>query len=470
MPDRSLQHNAAPDLDRWVRARRRDQHRAEVAAGILSHARRLRWPKERLDAERQRALQALLAHAQSHSPFHAERLAGLRPAEFSEARLPELPAMTKQDMMGNFSEAVTDRRLTAEVVDQHLAAVEEGGDEYLFDRYRTIVTSGSSGLRGTFVYDWDAWATLGLMASRSRMSMPDGSPRPPGSAAVNLLGSGAATLSSAMSSFLADPADPVRHLPMTIPVPEILAALEAAQPVLLSAYPSALDLLVREARAGHLRIAPRWVESGGEMLAERTRDDVRELWGAEIDDCWGLSEGIYAFSCPARRAMHLPDDLVVVEPVDLDGRPVGPGEPADKVYVTNLFNLTQPLIRYEIPDGLTLYDDHCRCGSSHRRIEALTGRSDQVFHYAGLVVYPMVLGFVLEEEPGLREYQVEQTDRGVLVRVVVESATETEAIRRRTLGVLGAAGLPDPEVTVDRVSRIDRLPSGKLRQFIARPD
>ncbi len=357
-----------------------------------------------------RALRLLLAFAKEHSPYHAKRLADVEPAELTEAQLPHLPVMTKNDMMANFSEVMTDRRLTADMVERHLAALDRGADCYLLDQYRVITTSGSSGLRGIYVYGWDQWTTLGLMASRSRMAMLDGTSRPPGSATVNLLGSGLTTLSSAMSSFLADPDDPSIHLPMTTPIPDMIAILEAAQPVLLQAYPSALDLLVHEARANRLHIAPRFVESGGEMLSERTREDVRELWGAGIDDCWGLSEGIYAFQCPAGGSMHLPDDLVIVEPVDLEGHVVPPGEPAAKVYVTNLYNVAQPLIRYEIPDGLTVHEGICACGSAHRRIAALAGRSDQVFRYEdGVTVYPMVLGFAIEEERGLIEYQFRQT-------------------------------------------------------------
>jgi phenylacetate-coenzyme A ligase PaaK-like adenylate-forming protein len=439
-----------------------------VAEGILSHARRLRWSVSRLEAERQRALRALLSFATEHSPFHADRLAGIDLAEFTEEQLPSLPVMTKRDMMAGFSEVVTDPRLTSDLVDHYLLAVDQGADDYLLDRYRVITSSGSSGLRGSYVYGWDDWTTLGLMASRSRLSMVDGHPRPPGSATVNLFGSGPTTLSSAMSSFLAPEDDPFMHVPMITPVPELVAILEAARPVVLQAYPSALDLLIHEARCNRLHIHPRYVESGGELLTERTRGDVREIWGAEIDDCWGLSEGIYAFSCPAAGGMHLPDDLIIVEPVDLEGNPVPPGKAAAKVYVTNLYNYTQPLIRFEVADGLTVFEGQCDCGSAHRRIDRLTGRNDMVFEYGeGVRIYPMVLGFAVELERGLIEYQVRQTRRGVIIRAVMEPSVRTESLHRRARAVLDEAGLVNPDVTVELVDHIDRLPSGKLRQFIA---
>jgi phenylacetate-coenzyme A ligase PaaK-like adenylate-forming protein len=289
-----------------------------------------------------------------------------------------------------------------------------------------------------------------------------------------------------MNSFLSGPEEPLLQIPMTTATPTLVERLNAAQPVLVQAYPTALDLLVRETRAGRLHIAPRYVESGGELLSERTRRDVREVWGAEIDDCWGLSEGIYAFSCrgagaagdgesrpttlPASSALHLPDDLVIVEPVDVDGNVVPAGEPAAKVYVTNLYNRTQPLIRFEVADALTVLDGSCPCGSAHRRITALTGRNDLVFIYDNDVhVYPMILGFVLEEETGLIEYQVRQTRRGLTIKAVTQPGTPIDRLRGEVAAALSAAGLDGAEVMMERVDRIERGPSGKLLQFIPLP-
>ncbi len=147
-----------------------------------------------------------------------------------------------------------------------------------------------------------------------------------------------------------------------------------------------------------------------------------------------------------------------------------PGAPASKIYVTNLSNHTQPLIRFEVSDGLTLLEDPCPCGSAHRRIDALVGRSDQVFDYGGGVqVYPIILGLALDEHPGLTEYQVAQTRHGVRVRVVAEPSTGIGVFEQTAKAVLLAAGLPEPEVVIEPVDRIERLPSGKLRQFVTAP-
>lgn len=445
----------------------RQSHRADVAAGVLAHAKRLRWSPSRLAVERQDRLRDLLAWAIEHSPFHGERLVGVDPAHFTEDQLPSLPVMTKDDLMDDFSWVVTHPQLSLEVVENFVEHVDDS--EYLADRFRAVTSSGSSGRRGVFVYDWDEWTTLALMQSRARLGTADNVPRPPGAATASLFAGAGAHLSRVMRTFLAEPGDPVHHLPMTLPVAQVVAGLNAAQPDLLMGYPSALDLVVREARAGRLRISPRHVETGGELLMERTRQAVRELWGVEIDDSWAVVEGAYAFSCPAGRAMHLPDDLIIIEPVDLAGRPVAPGQPAAKLYLTNLYNLTQPLIRFEIADGLTVLDGICACGSAHRRITDLTGRADIVFEYENdVTVQPMVLRLELHDERHVTEYQVRQTARGACVKVVTDRPEDLDQIRDRLVRTLQVAGLPDPDVTVEAVGRLERLAAGKLRQFIPR--
>jgi len=165
--------------------------------------------------------------------------------------------------------------------------------------------------------------------------------------------------------------------------------------------------------------------------------------------------------------MHLPDDLVIVEPVDIDGNPVPPGTPAAKVYITNLYNHTQPLIRFEVADALTVFEGPCPCGSAYRRIDALTGRNDLVFEYGNEIrVYPMVLGIALDAERGLVEYQVRQTQRGVLIRAVAEPDFSARGLSDRVENALRDVGLADPEIAIEFVDHIERLPSGKLRQFV----
>jgi phenylacetate-coenzyme A ligase PaaK-like adenylate-forming protein len=359
------------------------RQRADLSDGLFSAVRRLRWSAERLGADRERRLRELLAWSAERSQFHAERLADIDVDHFTEEDLPSLPIMTKADLMDNFDQVMTDPALTLDVVNAHIDNLEEDG--YLLDRYRVVVTRGTTGPRGLFVYGWEDWTTLVLIATRWRGR--DGDSLPLDASVGSLFPSDSRHVSGALHAFLSgmpgDGAPPVTHLPPSLPLAEIVAGLNAAQPVVLQGYPSAIGLVAREAKAGRLKISPKRVSTSGEQCTDEVRAAVADAWGIEIHNYWGCSEGVYAFPCEAGDAMHLPDDLAIIEPIDRQGKVVAPGQPADRVLLTNLYNRTEPLIRYEITDAMTLLAGICGCGCAHRRITDLAGRTDAVFTHDG---------------------------------------------------------------------------------------
>ena len=143
----------------------RRRHVADFEAMLPEYAGRIGWSADRVARERLRALRALLAAAR-RSPWHRERLAGLDTGAFGEADVASLPVMTKTDLMDNFDDIVTDRRLTRELCERHLG--ELAGEAYLLGEYHVVASGGSSGQRGVFVYGWDAWAICWASMVRSR--------------------------------------------------------------------------------------------------------------------------------------------------------------------------------------------------------------------------------------------------------------------------------------------------------------
>ena len=85
--------------------------------------------------------------------------------------------------------------------------------------------------------------------------------------------------------------------------------------------------------------------------------------------------------------------------------------PSSKVLVTDLHNLTQPLIRYELTDRFT---QAAPAEGGWLRV-GVDGRADDLFRYAAASVHPFVIGAVLARAPAVREFQVRQTDRGAAV-------------------------------------------------------
>jgi phenylacetate-CoA ligase len=246
-----------------------------------------------------------------------------------------------------------------------------------------------------------------------------------------------------------------------------VAGLNDLQPDFMLCYPSVLHALAHEAAAGRLRIAPRRVLAGAEPLLPEIRAAAELAWGATVINIYGTSEGGgTAVGCD-RGSTHISEDQLIVEPVDLAGRHVLPGERAAKMYLTNLYNPVLPLIRFEITDEVMVLPGWCRCGSAHRRIADVQGRLDDVFTYQGRRVHPHLFRTALGREAGIVEYQVRQTPAGAAIAVRCSAPVSLDGLRDRVAAGLADAGLERPQVTVEIVDRFER-PGGpaKLKRFI----
>ena len=442
-------------------------HVADAMAMMPQHVERLGWPAERLAAHRRDALRLLVGTAQIRSPWHRRRLAGVDPDRLELEGLAALPVMTKDDLMANFDDIVTAPELRLDVLETHLEGLTE--DAYLFDRYHVIASGGSSGRRGVFVYDWDEWTLFYVGIARYELWQQQiEQDKYPGPLVMAAVAAGRAShASKAMFQTFSSPDQVIRPLPVTLPIAEIVDGLNQIQPDVLMSYPSALLGLASEAAAGRLRISPRRIRVGAEPLLPEIREAAEETWGVPVLNSYGASEaGGMAISCDHGPGLHLVEDLTIVEAVDDAGRPVGPGERSAKLYVTNLYNTTLPLIRYELTDEVTLTGEPCPCGSAHRVISDPQGRLDDTFRYGDLDVHPLVFRSPLGLRRHIVEYQVHQTSQGADIALCCTGPVDLGILRAELVGKLATVGLADAEVTLTPVDRLDRQDTGKLKRFI----
>jgi phenylacetate-CoA ligase len=449
-------------------AGRRSERLARFRADLLPHIDRLAWDRARLRAHQLHRLRALLRQAKLRSPFHAERLAEVDPDRVGLDDLAALPTMTKAEMMAAFDEVVTDPRLSRSLVEAHLAATATEPTELLGD-YVVLASGGSSGERGVFVFDGHALVEYALGLTRTGLGrlLHLGAP-PPGGFPMAMVAAGAAVHASrAGAALFTGDLLAITSVPVTLPLPEIVARLNHLQPLILQGYPSVLSLLAGEQAAGRLRIAPRSVTGSSEQFPADVRARVAATFGVGVADQLGATEGVVGVSAPDDPAIVLASDLAIVELVDDDNRPVPPGTASAKALVTNLFNLTQPLIRYELSDrfvGQPDADDH-----GHLRV-TVEGRADDLLRYGGLVVHPLVVRSVLVSTPEAVEYQVRQTARGIDMAVIAPDGLDERSLAGRLTAALQGAGLASPDVSVRRVAALDRHPrTGKAKRFITSP-
>lgn len=180
--------------------------------------------------------------------------------------------------MANFDEIVTDPRLTLDLVESHLASL--SSDAYLMNRYHALASSGSSGRRGVFVFDWSEWAMRWLSNVRVILHACTDDANA-GSAPVMAMVAAADPThgTSALSQTFSTPRFRVARFPVNSALDDTVTGLNGVQPSALVGYPSSLLPLTTEARAGRLRIRPRCVVTTSEPLTDEARATLEETWG-----------------------------------------------------------------------------------------------------------------------------------------------------------------------------------------------
>ena len=422
-----------------------------------------RAPEAERARGRQERLDALVRHARERSPFYREHL----PPPSGHVDLASLPTVDKATLMARFDDVVCDRRLRRDDLLRYLAA--EPGGPYL-DTYRVVSTSGSSGSPGLFVCDDGAWAVyvaqfLRVLGFTGRAWDEPGT-RVGVVAAVNPRhASSQVAMTFARLGILR-----LQPLPVTLPMAQIVAGLNEYQPDMLHAYASYAALLADEQLAGRLRIAPHTVTCSSELLTPGMAARVEAAFGVAPYDVYATTEGLWAGQCERHAGLHLFEEHVVVENVDADGRPVPDGEPGARVLLTNLFNRVQPLIRYEIPDVVTIEPEPCACGRTLRRMRSVQGRSDDVLRLDGVEVHPLQFA-ALAADPDVREFQVRQSGDRLRLRIVPAGGVAVADIAGRLGEHVSAAlrglGVAHPQVTVEPCTELPRSPGGKLQLVVA---
>ena len=435
-----------------------------VGSRMPEHIARLGWDAGRLAACQRDRLRALLARAIAGSPFHAGRLRGVDPDRFELADLARLPVMTKAEMMANFDAATTDRRLTQDLVERHLARCVTDPSLLLGD-YVVLLSGGSSGQRGLFVQAVDEYAEFAASVTRRGMAAAlAAGGLPPEGLVIGMVGAGSPVHSSGLAAVTAT-RPPVRLVsaPASLPVAGIVRRLNAAQPPNLLAYAAKLAELAREQRDGRLKLNLRSVASFAETISLPERIAVTEAFGVPVIDTFASTEGLVGHSEPGGTVLTFAGDTCIAECTDDEGRPVPDGMASSQVLVTNLHNLTQPIIRYELTDRFTPAGTS-EGGALRASVE---GRSDDLFRYAEASVHPFVIGAPLLHAPAVREFQVRQSELGADIAAVIDGDFDPSAMVAVIRRSLRQAGLARPQVGFRRVGALDRDPmTSKCRRFI----
>ena len=460
---------------------------------IFSMLRANQATMEKTAGIRERRFRRLLRTAVAKSPFYRDLYRGI---DVETCELADLPTVDKPTMMANFDDFVTDRRLKRAEIAKWLQDKSHLGRMYM-GRFIPFQTSGTTGVNALVIYDRRAldFVHAALIARHAQ-------PKPMGLQEslrimftmlfVKRIGITAVLMTGGPypTCTVAAYPPPLHGLfvkeevySLLDPIPTIVEKLNASSCDELCTYPTLLNILAREQLAGRLKLkfdSPlATIVSASEPLTESTKRLAQTAWGMNVQDTYGSSEClIMARSCGRFERMHVMTDMCCMEIVDRHNRPVPDGRTGDKVLLTNLFNLAQPFIRYELSDVTGYSTESCGCGQPFPTLLPVEGRTDDIFHidrpgggYEAVHPY-LFLGPIIELEQ-VREYQLAQTGRNEVTfsYVPADPGPDFDARVREVLeaGMRNAGLFDRMTLKTARVESIPRDPrSGKVRQIISR--
>ena len=169
---------------------------------------------------------------------------------------------------------------------------------------------------------------------------------------------------------------------------------------------------------------------GAEPWTNEMRREIEERCAMDAVDLYGLSEvlgpGVAAESVETKDGLHVWEDHFypeVVDPVTLE--PVADGEQGELVF-TSLTREAMPVVRYRTRDLTRLLPGTAL--APHRRMEKITGRSDDMMIVRGVNVFPSQIEEQILRTPGLTPHYLcvlERPGRLDTLIVRVEAASDT---------------------------------------------
>lgn len=161
-------------------------------------------------------------------------------------------------------------------------------------------------------------------------------------------------------------------------------------------------------------------EPGGSIPA--TRKAIEELWDAKLIEFYGLSDifGACAAMCEEQNGLHLAEDHILVETVDVKTGEVLPDGETGELVFTSLRKHARPMIRFRTGDIGYVTKGKCKCGRTSCRIN-IVGRKDDMFIVSGVNIFPSDVETVLRDLDGITgEYRIHVFNRDYTARYGVE--------------------------------------------------
>lgn len=249
-------------------------------------------------------------------------------------------------------------------------------------------------------------------------------------------------------------------------IEQYIHLINSIKPVIIRGYAGSLFELCRYAEKKKISLfTPEIVVSAAENISDTMRDVIESNFGTKVQNFYGSREVSNIAGECKDGLLHLFQFWNYVEVLDKDNQPVQEGEEG-RVIVTNLFNYSMPLIRYEIGDTAILGPEKCSCGQVLPTLNNVTGRITDHFYLENGTMVPAeffihLLGVVCFEKGAFDKFQVIQEGYNeIRINVVTQNGVPDQFkndINQKIRVVMG----PQCKIVWDIVTDIPKTPSGK---------
>ncbi|MCI3278278.1 phenylacetate--CoA ligase PaaK [Streptomyces cylindrosporus] len=223
--------------------------------------------------------------------------------------------------------------------------------------------------------------------------------------------------------------------------------IQDLQPQIIMVTPSYMLTLLDEferqgvdPRATSLRVGI----FGAEPWTEQMRREIEERFAIDAVDIYGLSEvigpGVAQECVETKDGLHVWEDHFYPEIVDpITGEVLPDGEEGELVF-TSLTKEAMPVVRYRTRDLTRLLPGTARV---FRRMEKVTGRSDDMVILRGVNLFPTQIEEIVLRTPGVApHFQLRLTREGRLDALTVRAEARPDAgpeVRDAAAGAIAAA-------------------------------
>lgn len=371
-----------------------------------------------------RRAKAVVQYAVTHSKFFHHHYSG-----YDLNNIWSLPTVNKKIMMENLTDYNT-VGLSKEEIVRFCLEVEESRDfSRRLKEFNVGMSSGTSGNKGVEIVSLreEKYMKAALFA---RFDFPK-------KEKINL----AFILRVSAPAFnLGKYGHTLTYISQLLSIDEIKHQLEKIQPNVVSAPASMLKILAKEVERGHISIKPKRLISYAEVLYSDVQEYLEQVFGCSVHQIYKCTEGPIAISCPSG-SLHINEDLVAIETLMEDGSVTPIGEPCQKLVVTDLHKTSQPIIRYELNDIITLSSHTCGCGSAFRVIQNIQGRADDLFWAKNIktgewqFIFPDYISrAIITSSDMIDEYQaIQNSPSDIVVRLQLKDNTLCERFEEKQL-------------------------------------